>query len=194
MIAADKLDLGTLRVRAGDGNFTVRLAQAAYEHRHLGEAYLLSIVGPANAVKAIYASMSGGGKDVELELSDWEGMYSTYYLKPHREQGGYRRFSRLLGFNTWHITIVSKREDFLLNASPEAVWQMLNGPGYSTPLLKSWMPYVIQKLEANGDIERLGCFQCDAARLTVTSEGLDEIVSEGLRRRHITIPREEAAA
>ncbi len=47
-----------------------------------------------------------------------------------------------------HAFVIARSPGLLLNTSEEAVWQALNDPRFTTPLLRSWTPWIASELRA----------------------------------------------
>jgi hypothetical protein len=59
---------------------------------------------------------------------------------------------------------------------------------YTTPLLREWMPWLMQNLIADGLLVKLPSFQCNPGMLTVDDTGLDALVSRGVGTGALKIP------
>lgn len=189
---ASDLELGEIKMRsAGGSNFTLKLAQLAVDDSDINpEVYLASVIGPSSAVKAFCAVMAldGGKNGVIFETTGAAPVPSWWRLRKHPGQGQYKFYRKHLGFNTFHAVIVSKKSGFLPNAGDKAIWNLLSGPEFTTPVLPEWVDYLRGRLEDRRELVTLKCFQCECGMVTATTDGLDAIVSHGLRDGKITIP------
>jgi hypothetical protein len=70
----------------------------------------------------------------------------------------------------------------------ESLWQKLRSPLFTTPLLREWVPWLMQNLIADGLLIKLPSFQCNPGLLTVDNAGLDELVSRGVGTGALNIP------
>jgi hypothetical protein len=97
-----------------------------------------------------------------------------------------------LGLGSCHALFICRRKGFLLDGSDQALWNELKDSRFTTPLLRGWLPYLKQELEARGLLQSCYVFDCDCKMLTTGTKDLDEIVEQGLQSGEISI-REDAA-
>lgn len=141
-------------------------------------------------MKALRAVLCQPNVPFELLCTEYDHPFGRGYpLK--RDGAGYRSYSQPLGLGTWHMALVSKRPGLMLSADEESVWRELSGPRFTTPILRSWMPYLLGKLtegyrDAAG-IRNADAWGCKPGVLAVTNETLDDYVTEGLKSGTITI-------
>ncbi len=74
----------------------------------------------------------------------------------------------------------------------ETVWQLLHGDRFTTPILREWMPWLRQEMRNRGHIVPLNQSGCQAGLALAKHETLDELVSEGLRKKHLAIGGHDA--
>src|SRR5260370_3349795 len=60
---------------------------------------------------------------------------------------GYRTESHRLQYGLAHALFVTRVPGFLKSISEEALWQELTSTRYTTPILRSWMPWGTQQLQ-----------------------------------------------
>lgn len=149
------------------------------------ELFLLSGICPGTTVKGIRACLNSNRK---VRLSALNMILrrpgESSYRKPDTlnvRAGGYSCCARPLGFGQFHAAFISRTPGFMTNASDEAVWQEVNMPRFTTPVLKEWMPYVRRILEENKLLTSLYGFQCNTARMKAKTKDLDEIIVRGIR-------------
>jgi hypothetical protein len=168
---------------------------------HEGQIMLLSVAGPETAIKAVNACLVSNQSarfeaDVPLrtfrtfESSEGEERYCPTLA---RSPEGYDTYKSRLGYNTWHLLALSKRDGFMPCVSETALDRQLRSPRFSTPLLRSWAPWLARKLGEAKHLLLLDGFQTRAALLQAGTPELDELVSCGLRDGHLSIPTQEVA-
>lgn len=158
-----------------------------------GELFLLSGICPGTTVKGIRACLNSNRKVRLSSISMKLGLPGDKYpaLKPESftvRDGGYSCCARPLGFGQFHAAFISRSAGFMTNASDEAVWQEVNMPRFTTPVLKEWMPYVRRILEENKLLTSLYGFQVNTARMKAKTKDLDEIIIRGIRNGVLKIP------
>jgi len=82
---------------------------------------------------------------------------------------------------------IAKTEGLLPKLSEESLWQELRSSRHTTPIMREWMPWLMEWLMRQGCLTKLHCFQCESGRLSVDSDVLDEAVSEGIKTGALTI-------
>ena len=96
-----------------------------------------------------------------------------------------------LGKDTVHALFLAKSPGLLLNASKECLWQELKHERFETPLLRSWVPYLRERLITSRKLHPCKCVGCDVWGLSCRTKDLDELVTEGIQMGAIKV--EEAA-
>ena len=143
---------------------------------------VVSIMGAESAAKAVAAILHSDGKASFRILAD--------EFSPYQEFGkddGYNILRHRVSLNHFHFVCISKRKGLLTCMDEASVWRELRSERFTTPLLRSWAPYIVVQLKERDLLERLDGFGCEAGMLTADSDDLDEIVTEGLRNRNIVI-------
>jgi hypothetical protein len=105
---------------------------------------------------------------------------------------GYRIDSRPFCFGSIHAMFVCRQQGFLPDDSDDALWQELKQEQFSTPLLRTWLPYIRTELELKSLLSRCYTLDCACSVLTATSADLDGIVEHGLKNGVIAIQTEAA--
>jgi hypothetical protein len=142
---------------------------------------VLSIMGAESAVKAFAAVLQGDGHAAFRIQAEGVHPYQDFC----KDKEGYSVYRSRASLNHWHFLCFCKREGLLTSMDEASVWRELRR--FTTPLLRSWMPYVVQQLKDRDLLSRLDGFGCDAGLLTADSDALDDIVTEGLANRKIVI-------
>jgi len=144
---------------------------------------ILSVMGAESAAKAIAAILHSEGKAYfRIEADD-----INPYQEFSKDKEGYSVYRHRASLNHWHFLCISKRKGLLTCMNEASVWRELRSERFSTPLLRSWAPYVVQQLREPELLDQLEGFGCDAGLLTADNDDLDEIVTDGLRNRDIVI-------
>jgi hypothetical protein len=159
-----------------------------------GELLFVSIVSDQARVKQIRAILSpgvkcniaaGGVRVRRASAEPWDNR-SLGRIYPSAE--GYQTYTQKLGYSMIHAMFITRSHGFLNVVTEESLWQELKGARFTTPLLREWMPFIDERLRADQRLEDADCFNCQCGILTATTKKLDEIVSEGLQQRLISIP------
>lgn len=178
-----------VRISADGCEHTFRADAIADYNRYL---LYLSFAGSSSLVKAVRAVL--GQPDIHFNMAcvEYEDPFGPYH--PFARDGdGYRSYSKPLGLHTWHMVLVSKRPGLMLSMDDESIWQELTSARYTTPILRKWMPYILEKLKeydyrlGGRGIVDADCWGCKPGVLTCTDEYLDAIVTEGLKNGALTI-------
>jgi hypothetical protein len=164
---------------------------------------LVSVAGPQTAVKSFAAALNENVKfkayvdDVSVTL---EGDFSPKEISAYREfvhapgQGKYKCVMHRLPYNYVHCTARLKDDRLLPTLSEQALWQYLNGPRFTTPLLRYWTPWLRQALRDEGYLVPLSAFQCQPGLLTLADEQLDATITRGVSSGFLPIRKESACA
>jgi hypothetical protein len=153
----------------------------------------LSAAGPQTSIKALRAvlhtkkmvfdlSLSRHEPDTGGEDGDVEGGTRLY-----RAGDGYTIRTHHLGLNVHHLVAVADTPGLLMSLDEESVWQALLADRFTTPLLREWMPYLVEQLLIENAIRRPEAYGCAPAVLLADDAVLDEIVRRGLNEGTITI-------
>ena len=126
----------------------------------------------ARGTRTLSAFVTSGpvGHDVAYKARRLERDHYQYHSKRVR-----------LGYDTWHCLMISSRPGLLLNDDDETLWLELSGANYTTPLLRSWMPYVRNKLVERNNLQQLKAVGCAPMLLDLQNGQLDKIVSDGIK-------------
>ncbi|XZE35324.1 hypothetical protein SH501x_000814 [Pirellulaceae bacterium SH501] len=141
---------------------------------------MLSFVATESIAKSVIAMLHLGKRGGYIDIEE-----ETFMVFPD----GYeiRRF-KLPKYRAVHVVAVAKREGLLFGDLEPALTAFLKSPLITTPILDEWISSVVQRLQQLGLVGQVKSFGISAHYCIVTSEQLDEIVSNLLRDRTITIP------
>lgn len=145
-----------------------------------------SLVTSVSSVKALRAAISSEcGNAMHFSVPDRSPETGVRI-----DDQGYALHVHRLPFSTAHAVVINRRPGLLLNNSDAALWAELKAERFSTPLLRSWLPYIRGQLEANGCLVDAECVGCTCRVLRATTGDLDAIVESGLKLNLIRIEEE----
>lgn len=159
-----------------------------------GELLLLSVFTDQMRVKAIRSVLCGGAKAVcqaaGVKVSrpgdDYWMTQSPGRLTPTAD--GYDVYTHKLGYGMAHALFVTRMPGFMKVISEESLWQELKQVRFTTPILREWMPYIEKTLRYDERLEDAHTFGCNCGILSASTNHIDEVVSQGLKRRELIIP------
>jgi hypothetical protein len=158
-----------------------------------GELLLVSLVAETQRVKQIRAILAGGAKatiqatSVKLTRPGDEPWQAREPGRLYPTPDGYHCQTHKLGFGLAHSMFLTRTPGFMKVVTSESLWQELNDVRFTTPLLKAWVPYIEARLRSDERLEDAHAFQCRCGILSALTRHLDEVVSQGLADRTITI-------
>jgi hypothetical protein len=153
---------------------------------HENEIMLLSVAGAETSVKALTAGLRSSGRDqrrVDYKVQVGDVDHARLVKCPD----GYHVYRTKLGYGLWHVLCVAKRDGLMPVLTEASLWQLLQGDQFTTPLLQEWIPWLYREMKGNGGIVELKQVGCNAGLLLADNDGLDELVSRGIRQRHLRI-------
>ena len=179
----------------------VKLHKIAHSGR--SELLMFAIVAETQRIKQIRAALvpdKKGNSRVSASASGIKtnipGREEWYASTPHRlvpSAEGYLCYQHKIGYGLAHAVFITKAPGFMMVVTEESLWQELNSTRFTTPILREWMPYIEKELRECSRLEDAHVFGCKCGILSATTTKLDEIVIEGLSKRHISIPRQDPA-
>lgn len=158
-----------------------------------GELLLLSVFTDQMRVKQIRAILCGGAKAIGNASGVQVGKIGCQRGERHTPgrinptSDGYQTYTHKLGFNVVHAMFITRTPGFMKVVTEESLWQELNGPRFTTPVLRDWMPYIEKQLRDNYLLENASTFGCQCGILTASTKSLDDIVSTGLANHNILV-------
>jgi hypothetical protein len=153
----------------------------------------LSLIAPANVIKAFGAALNGHLQNTAFDYEDLEWKDAAGGRPSYRPAGlypmecRYRRHVHRLGFDWVHCVWVAKDPCLLLSIDSGSVWAALKRPEITTPLLRAWVPYLTRELLKTGHIVRLYGHECHCGRLTAKTADVDRAVAAGLKSGELTL-------
>jgi hypothetical protein len=185
--------LGEIAFRHGDNR-----AYAKYDRmaKHSGELMLASLVAEPAKLKAIRAMLSPklkGRVSIEARGAGWKRPSDQEYARTtsqgwmNNTEEGYDFHVSKLEYGLCQAVVVTRNPSFLLCLTPEALWRRLQKDDYTTPLLRTWMPYVTRRLIDERLLVECYCVRVECGWLRHVPQHLDTIVSDGLKAKEILI-------
>jgi hypothetical protein len=144
---------------------------------------MVSAAGPESSVKAVAAGLRSNTR-ADFVI-DHPGVYCH---RPVRHDGGYKVMTSRLDGNYWHMLIFADVPGFLPILDDASLWQELKTERFTTPLVRSWIPWLRKRMEEERLLARIRQSGCNAGLLMATTEQLDELVTQGLETGEISIP------
>ena len=166
----------------------------------IGESYgklqALSVAGHERQIQAVHAGL----QDASLSLA-WnaKGAWDDYHTIKRWEStvtpdhAGFEIRKAKLAYDTWQLVAVSRDWRFMLHATDAALWRILRGPEFTTPLLRSWMPTVRKRLSHMGLLKTCDCFGAPfdqhgtPSYILAQDDALDRLVSALVRGGQIKL-------
>lgn len=172
--------LPTLRLEASGNTWTLYVdALAAKELWAKSDdkyLYLASVAGTGTSVKAFCAALHDNAGKADMMKMYCDEIDGTLL----RHGDGYEVSKVRLELDLWHAVVIAKCPGFLPAFSQRNLWAELRKPRFTTPMLRTWMPYLSSQLQKCDRLVECQCYGCSAALLSADSDSLDEIVSRGV--------------
>jgi hypothetical protein len=157
------------------------------------ELLLLSVVTEIHNLKRMRAILLGGAKAqinaagirVGQPVADSWRMHQPGRV--NATQDGYQLHTHKLGYGMIHALFLTRMPGFMKVVTPESLWQELNKERYTTPIIRSWMPYIETRLRDQEYLEDAHVFNCKCGVLSALTKHLDEIVCEGIKSGELLI-------
>jgi hypothetical protein len=159
-----------------------------------GQLLLLSLVAESHNIKRIRACLLGGAKVIimaagaKIKQASESDYYAHHAGKVLATEDGYEFYRHKLGYGMEHALFITRMPGFMRVVNSQAVWNELQQPRFTTPLLREWMPYIEKQLREKEYLTEAYTFGCECGILTLTTAQLDEIVEKGIKDRQLRIP------
>jgi len=199
---SDKVELPPLVVKTSKSEFRLRCHAAAWAaeyggtvkvHRRHSRDYpgllLLSATGADTAAKSVRATLYQPDIQAEfiLDIGDTnERMVRACYGFGGRPVSYSAAVARLAP-GVIHLVALARIPGLMPNMSDDHLWAELSGPSYTTPLLRPWIPWLKEAMTRSNGIVVANGHQATVGVLRTEPEALDEIVSHGVRDRHLAM-------
>lgn len=180
------------RSRRGRGTGTsisLRLAAVATADRQL---MLVSAVADQSSISALRATLQSD-PDAKTTFGVEAPGLRRFNLQQTDDRYSCHRVRLIDDSAQYHLVAVARTPGFIADDSPESLWRELTSERYTTPLLRAWLPWIKQQMQARQHFAEVARFNCKAALVRMTDSELDAIVQAGLDAGALTIPRDEHA-
>ena len=164
--------------------------KASYDRLAINSRYLgmISLVASVADLKAMRAAI---GSDCQAGMTFSGDVPTNLGRRTVTADGrSYQIYMHRLPYAMAHAVFIARRPGLLLNDSNAALWAELKDSRYSTPMLRSWLPYLRSQLEVEGKLIDCDCVGCNCRMLEAGTSDLDAIVEVGLRNGLIKIEEE----
>ena len=197
---SEEVELPSFVMKTAKSEFRLRCHAAAWARPYGGSVQirrrysreypgllLLSATGPDTAAKAVRAALYQPDIHAELRLTgDTEQM-----IKARTEFGGktvtYGAAVAKLAPGVVHLVALAKIPGLMPSMSDDHLWTELASPRYTTPLLRSWIPWLKRAMiEEQGIVVSEGLAASVGVLKTEPVE-LDELVSRGVKEGHLSL-------
>lgn len=199
---SDQIELPQLVVKTGKSEFRLRCHAAAWAHPYGGSVQvyrrhsedcpgllLLSATGPDTSCKSVRATLYEPGIDAEFVLHGPEE--TTRIVKARTSFGGktvsYSAAIAKLAQGVIHLVALAQIPGLMPNMSDDHLWTELSSQRYTTPLLRPWTAWLKDEMARIGSIVMAKGCGADVGVLTTSPEELDDLVSKGVRERHLAL-------
>ncbi|MHB0961098.1 MAG: hypothetical protein ACYC0X_21830 [Pirellulaceae bacterium] len=177
--------MGTISMSGKDTSLTMRCNALAFSTSADGfEVMVLSVAGPSSTLKAAQAALNSRAK-IQFQPDDIPGVQS--YWKLYRSAATYRIYRHRMSYGMWHMLAIANLGGLLTESSDESLWRALQRDNITTPMLRSWVPYIKTQLNVRGHLNSLRTFGCNASLLSAADEEIDSIVSDGIQLGHLRL-------
>ena len=148
---------------------------------------LLSVTGPDTAVKSARATLYQPDVEAEFLLENGETLHQM--VKARIPLDGkpavYGVAMAKLAPGVVHMVALAKIPGLMPNTSDDHLWSELTGPRYTTPLLRSWIPWLKEAMAKDGRIIVGEGFASSLGVLRTEPDELDALVCSGVREGHL---------
>ncbi len=192
----DEIELPPLVVTTGKSQFRLRCHAAAWAaeyggtvkiHRRHSRDYpgllLLSATGPDTAAKAVRATLYQ--PDVAAEFVLHLGDTTERMVRAHCDFDGkpvsYSAAVAKLAPGVIHLVALARIPGLMPNMSDDHLWTELSGTNYTTPLLRSWVPWLKETMTKGSGIIVAKSYASAVGVLKTEPAALDDLVAQGVR-------------
>ena len=201
-----EVELPTLVVKTTKSEFRLRCHAAAWaneyggkikmnrRHRDYPGLLMLSATGPDTAIKSVRATLYQ--PDVEAEfLLDGDDMTQTMVKARIVFMGVPATYSAAvtkLAPGVIHLVALARIPGLVPDVSEDHLWVELTSPRYTTPLLRSWIPWLKGVMAQGGGIIIGDGFASAVGVLRTEPDELDALVTLGVKEGHLRLVRESS--
>lgn len=170
-----------LKARSEDLLLSVDVDRVAWTTE--GHLAMISFVATESTAKSVIAMLQACKRS-----SCFEGASASQFrmvLSPL----GYRIAKSKLGrFNAVHVVAVARIDGLIFGDLHESLSDFILSSQITTPVLKQWIPYLVDQLQEGQMIDQLHCYEISAYQCQFDSQALDEIVSKAVCDQSLSIP------
>lgn len=199
---ADEIELPPLIVKTAKSEFRLRCHAVAWSgefggrirlyRRHTQDGpglLLLSATGPDTAVKSVRATLYQPDVEAEFRLETTDTLQQM--LKARAGLDGkpvtYSAAVAKLAPGVIHLVAVAKILGLMPDMSDDHLWAELTRPRFTTPLLRTWIPWLKETMTSNGSIIMADGFDASVGVLRLEPDALDDLVSQGVKEGNLAM-------
>ncbi len=157
--------VGTMSISGKDTNLTMRCNALAFN-----PAGRVRTHGLERGGFVLHAQGRASGAQphkIQFQPDDIPGMRSHWKL--YRCSTPYRIYRHRMSYGMWHLLAVANHNGLLTESSDESLWRALQRDSITTPMLRSWVPYIKSELSRRNLLQPLRTFGCTAALLVAAT-------------------------
>ena len=193
---ADEIELPPLVVKTGKSVFRLRCHAAAWASEYGGRlrvsgrsnqdcpgVLMLSATGPDTAVKSVRATLYQPEVEAEfvLEMGDTTERLLRARITLDGRPVVYTAAVAKLAKGVIHLVALARISGTMPNMTDDHLWAELAGPRYTTPLLRSWIPWLKEAMVKDGGIVVAEGFASAVGVLNVEVDELVALVPFGVK-------------
>jgi hypothetical protein len=148
---------------------------------------MLSATGPDVAVKSVRATLYQPEMEAEFLLGEDDLPQSVVKarISGDGKPAVYSATVVRLAPGVVHLVALARVPGLMPNMSEDHLWAEITGPQYTTPLLRSWIPWLKEVMIENGNIVLSQGFASSVGVLRTEPEELDALVTLGVKEGHL---------
>jgi hypothetical protein len=198
---SDEVELPSLIMKTAKSGFRLRCHAAAWSGEYGGSIQvsrrhsqnfpgllLLSATGPDTAAKAVRAALYQPDIPAQFILG---GDNAEQMTKARTAFDGkavsYSAAVAKLAPGVVHLVALARLPGLMPDMSDDHLWTELSGPRYTTPLLRSWIPWLKQAMTEGGGIVVAGGMASTVGVLNTEPGDLDTLVMQGVKEGHLSL-------
>lgn len=197
---ADEIELPPLVVKTGKSVFRLRCHAAAWAKEYGSRLrvsgrrnqdcpglLMLNATGPDTAVKSVRATLYQPEVEAEfmLDMDDSTERLLRARITPDGKPVVYSAAVAKLAPGVIHLVALARIPGIMPNMTDDHLWSELAGPRYTTPLLRSWIPWLKQAMVKDSGIVVAEGFASAVGVLKVEADELDALVTSGVKEGHL---------
>jgi hypothetical protein len=197
---ADEIELPSLVVKTGKSEFRLRCHAAAWASEYDGKTtvpsrrnqdrpglLMLNATGPDTAVKSVRATLYQPEVEAEfvLEMGNTTERMVRARISVDGKPVVYSAAVAKLAPGVIHLVALAKVPGLVPNMSDDHLWAELTGPRYTTPVLRSWIPWLKGVMVKGGGIVVADGFASAVGILRTEPDELDALVTLGVKEGYL---------